>query len=253
MIRLIVFFILLSAQSFGQSFIFPAVISQADTGSGGGGGDTLIGPSITWAGKTTYFLGDSWVNGVLASTTANRWTTLFSAGKGTTESNSGVNSVTMSPDSCFAYSFYSKAYIPTYNSGTSAALFIAIGLNDIGRNVPYQSTTRFDSAYSSYLDYAINTRGWPDSLIFLITPGRVVNYNNYICPSCCVTVAATTTRHEAFNTVIQNLATTWSCNFVDIYTPMNTAALGGSYYGDNLHLNDLGMDWYADWLLAHIR
>lgn len=241
--RILIFILFLSLQSFGQSFVFPSVYIAPPV-------DTLIGPSITWAGKTTVFLGDSWTNGIAASSNANRYTSLFSAGKGTTESNNGVNSVTMSPDSCAGYTHYSLTYIPTYNSGTHCALFINLGLNDIGKNNNYQTVERFDSSYNAYLNNAINVKGWPPSRIYIFTPGYVLSYTAWV--GTCGITAANSTRHQAFNAVVQSLATSYGCNYVDIYAPMSTA-LNSSYYSVNIHLNDAGMDWLADWLLAHIR
>lgn len=212
--------------------------------------DTLIGPSITWSGKTTVFLGDSWTNGIAASDNAHRYTTLFAAGKGTTEVNNGVNGVTASPDSCAGYTYYSLSYIPTYNSGTHAALFINLGLNDIGKNVNYQSPERFDSAYNAIILNAVS-KGWPLNRIFIFTPGYVIDYTAWV--GACGISAASSSRALAFNAKIQALATSYGCNYVDIYTPMSTN-LNSSYYdAGKAHLNDSGMDWLADWLLAHIR
>lgn len=220
------------------------------TGSGGGS-DTLIGPTITWTGKTTVFLGDSWTVGIAASDNAHRYTNLFAAGKGTTQSNSGVSGTTMSPDSCAGYTYYALSWIPTYNSGTHCALFINLGLNDIGKNVNYQSADRFDSAYNAYLNNAINVKGWPDSLVYIFTPGYIIDYTAWV--GACGISAASSARALAFNAKIQALATSYGCNYVDIYTPMSTS-LNSSYYdAGKAHLNDSGMDWLSTWLLAHIR
>lgn len=240
--------ILILFSSCAKSQVYFGRISGS--GSGGGGG-SLIGPAITWTGKTTVFLGDSWTNGVAASVSANRYTSLFATGKGTTESNSGLNGVTISPDSCDGYSYYSLAYIPTYSSGTHCALFINLGLNDIGANNSYQTADRFDSAYNAYLNNAINVKSWPDSLVYIFTPGYVIDYTAW-GTSCGITTA-NSARAIAFNAKIEALATTYGCNYVDIYTPM-AAALNSSYFdAGKAHLNDTGMDWLADWLLAHIR
>lgn len=244
-------FLLISFSAKSQMY-FGRVVSSTPVDTGGGGGsDTLIGPAITWTGKTTVFLGDSWTNGIAASVTANRYTNLFATGKGTTQVNNGVNGVTMMPDSCAGYTFYSMSYIPTYSSGTHCALFINLGLNDIGKNNNYQTADRFDSAYNAYLNNAINVKGWPDSLVYVFTPGYCTEYTAWV--GACGISAASADRAMTFNAKIEALAATYGCNFVDIYTPMSTA-LNTSYYdAGKAHLNDTGMDWLADWLLAHIR
>lgn len=240
--RLLFFILLFSFQASGQMYF--GRIAPAPT-------DTLIGPSITWSGKTTYFLGDSWISGIDASIDANRLTTLFATGKGSTESNAGVSGVTMMPDTCNAYANYYDGNVPVYNSGTMAAVFIHLGLNDVGKNVNYMNTTRFDSAYSAFLDYAINTRGWPANRIYLISPGYVLAYTQWV--GTCGITTANSTRHQAFNAVVQSLATSYGCNYVDVYTPMSTALNSSYYNASQVHLNDSGHDWVADWLLSHIR
>jgi len=245
--RYILLILLLSFQANGQMY-FGRIASG---GSEEAPVDTLIGPSITWSGKTTVFLGDSWTVGIAASDNAHRYTTLFAAGKSTTESNSGVSGTTMSPDSCASYIYYALTWIPTYNSGTHCALFINLGLNDIGKNVNYQSSTRFDSAYNAYVNYAINTKGWPANRIYLFTPGWCPDYTAWT--GACGISAANSARAIAFNAKIQALASSYGCNYVDIYTPMSTA-LNTSYYDvGKAHLNDTGMAWLSTWLLAHIR
>lgn len=70
---------------------------------------------------------------------------------------------------------------------------------------------------------------------------------------CGVVSAATSSRALDFNDKVQSLATTYNCNYVDIYTPM-AASLNSSYYdASKVHLNDSGMAWLADWLETHIR
>jgi len=241
--RILLIILLISVQASGQMY-FGKIIESS-------GVDSLIGPAITWSGKTTYFIGDSWIFGIDASDNAHRFTSLFASSKGTTENNAGVTGVTMMPDTCNAYANYYEGNVPIYNSGTMAGLFIHLGLNDVGKNVNYMNTTRFDSAYNAFLNYAINTRGWPANRIYLISPGYVLTYTAWV--GACGITAANSTRHEAFNSVVQSLATSYGCNYVDIYTPMK-AALNSSYYNvSQVHLNDTGHAWVSDWLLAHIR
>jgi lysophospholipase L1-like esterase len=247
--RFIIIILLFSLPASGQMY-FGRIVTSGGGGGESSGSDTMIGPSLAWSGKTIMFCGDSWIAGVAASPTSNRWSTLFAAGKSGTESNNGSSGATMSPDSCAGYISYSLGLVPSYTS-SYRALFIALGLNDIGKNVNYQSADRFDSAYNAFLNTVINTKGWPDSLVYLVTPGRVLSYTSWT--GTCGITAANTTRHELFNSKIQALATTWGCNYVDVYTPMNAASLNSSYYGDDAHLNNAGHDWLADWLLAHIR
>lgn len=206
--------------------------------------------TIPFYGKTTVFCGNSITFGVAASPMAtNRWTTLFSAGKGTTEVNNGVSGMTMQSGGCG--SVFSNAYIPTYVAGTHAALIIALGINDIGNNIPALTPAGFKTAYQSALTNALGAKGWPANRIVLINTYRPVSYNAYV-GSCSVSVAADATRAGLYNTAISELATDNGVRLVDIYTPM--AALDATYFNaDQLHPNNAGHAWIANYLITNLN
>jgi lysophospholipase L1-like esterase len=202
--------------------------------------------TIPFFGRTTVFCGNSITLGVAASPMlTNRWTTLFSTAKGTTEVNNGVSGMTMQSGGCG--SVFSNGYIPTYNSGTHAALIICLGINDVGNNIPALTAVGFKTAYQSALTNATVTKGWPPARIVLITPYWAFTYNAYV-GSCSVSVAADLSRQTAYNTVVSEVATEYGTKFIDIYTPMK-AALDATYYNaDQLHPNNTGHAWIASYL-----
>lgn len=216
--------------------VFPAIVSYPQP------------DSIHWSGHTTVFIGDSWTLGIAATIPANRWTTLFAAAKNTTENNNGVSGQTMQTN-CSGSTFNSST-IPTYNSATHAALFIALGLNDVGLNNGVLDTTAFGTKYRSDLADAI-AKGWPPLKIFCITPGWCFSYNDWV-GSCsgAVTVAAPLQRQLDFNTSVIANAAAYGARSLDVYTPMK-AALNSSYYNSGgAHLIDNGMLFYKNLIVS---
>jgi len=221
--------------------VFPAVVSYYTP-------PPYVPP---WAGKTTYFYGDSWTLGIDASIPANRWTTLFSTGKGTTENNNGISGQSMQASSCgggFAYSA-----VATYNASTDAACIIAYGLNDIGQNIAGNTAAGIKTAYQNCLNFVINTRGWAARDIFVINPGWCPDYTAWLgnC-SGTVVVPADAARAIAFNTAIQEACADYGVTYVDVYTPMSLALNTTYYNAGKGHLIDNGMLYLANLLLSLI-
>lgn len=213
------------------------------------GGITTVAPppvdTIDFYGKTTVFCGNSITLGVAASPMAdNRWTTLFSTAKGTTQVNNGVSGMTMQSGGCG--SVFANAYIPTYVAGTHAALFIALGINDVGNNIPALTAAGFKTAYQAALTNATTTKGWPPNRIVLMTPYKANAYTAYV-GSCSVVTPADVTRQGQYNTAVQEVAIEYGTRLVDMYTAM--LGLDASYFNaDLLHPNNLGHAWIANYL-----
>lgn len=228
--------ILISVSAGAQSTVFPG-ISKPWT--------------VDWAGKTTYFFGDSFVYGVNASPrTTNRWTTLFSSAKGTTESNSGVSGQTMQTNGCGGSTF-NASVLPIYNSSTDAALFIALGLNDVGEYDGVHDTTGYGAAMRSALTTAISTKGWPYYRIFVIEPYWCYSYTGWLgfCGGA-VTVPAPLIRQTDYNASALANATAYRVNFVQVYNWMKGNLLVSDYDTDQLHLVNSGHSKLAAYIAS---
>lgn len=211
-------------------------------------GEISESSGIVFAGKTTVFIGNSITRGVDASPLAdNRWTTLFCDAKSSTQDNNGVDGMTMI-NAC-GFAIFDTASIPSYVEATHAALFISLGENDIGFNSGSGTSTdsAFKAAYTTAVQAAINTYGWPPELIILLTVYNPFSWNTYV-GGCGVSVAANDTRVGLFNTAITEVANENGCMLIDIYTEME--GLGSEYFAsDGLHPNNAGHTFIANYLI----
>jgi hypothetical protein len=144
------------------------------------------------AGKTVVFMGDAGVGGYDASSTTNRWTTIFSSFMKCSEINMmGGNgnghvvlqngfSLLSKADSlqCAEWipNSFDQATIPTKLS-TYGALFIAYGATDAAIYGGLLTATDFQNKLSSVVDYAVNSKGWDYSQIVIVTPIYYTNWN----------------------------------------------------------------------------
>lgn len=207
------------------------------------GGET----GIDFNGKTAVFFGNSITAGFIASGPTKWWTYLFCQGKNSTQDNHGVSSMTMQANPC-GFPIFDKTNIPTYVAGTHCAMFIALGINDVGVNLVSMTPALFKVAYTSAITYAINTKGWPPNRIILLNTYHPFSYNIYI-GLCTVTVAPDQTRAAAYNSKVQEVAVENGCFYVDINTAM--VGLSALYFNvDQLHPNDAGHAFIANYLLS---
>lgn len=210
-------------------------------------GSLLSLSSIDFAGKTIEFYGDSIVAGSAASPSSNRWTSLFCANKGATESNSGISGEVLQNGTVCGRTVFDQTTIATYNSLTHGALFISLGTNDIGLNNGTMTSAGYNSTLSSVVDYAHTTKGWPLSKIVLCSPPYMTTtgYNLYV-GSCSVAVAADAVRHRDYVAQVLSVAQTKHTCYVDFYTAMvNYATPSDLISGDGVHPNNIGHSFMA--------
>jgi len=204
--------------------------------------------------KTNVFVGDSYTFGVAASTTANRWTSLFNTAKGGTESNLGVNGTFMEQNSpCGGTALpYDITTIPDYNSlPAGSVLIISIGINDVGINTASFTPAGFKAAYQAAIDYWNGTKNFPITQMLISSIYHPIDWTVYTTIGCSVSVAATDTRWGLYNDVIDELvAENPGIHFVDGGAYMLANFNSSHYAMDGLHLNDLGMSDYANYLLS---
>jgi lysophospholipase L1-like esterase len=207
---------------------------------------------VPMSGLTNVYVGDSYVYGVGASPSSNRWTTLFSTLVGATENNLGANGRKMQNYFCDPQidTLYA-GIIPAYVDGTHGALIIALGLNDAGQN---NSMSNVDSYYYKYqyvISYAYQTKGWPKNRMILLTPYYASNYNSYL-GTCGVSVAADATRNLAFGQKVKDIGTANpGVHVIDVYGyEVDTGSPGTLLGADGLHFNNTGHAWLADKLYS---
>ena len=201
---------------------------------------------IDFANKTSVFVGNSVTAGSITSDPSLRWTSLFCSSKSGTEDNLGVSGMTMQANTC-PLPYFDPANIPVYNSGDHAALFIDLGTNDCGINIPAMTPAGFKTAYTTAVQFAINTRGWPANLIILINLYQPFSFDIYATGVCGTTVAADGIRAAAYNLAVQEVANENGCYHVDMYTAMT--GLSAAYFNaDELHPNDAGHAFIANYL-----
>lgn len=211
----------------------------------------VIPPSneIIWAGHTTVFFGDSITYGVQASSNSNRWTTLFSGFANTIEDNHGVNSMILQngvTPGCTPV--FDKTNIPQFDD-SYGALFISIGVNDVGINNGINTPEDFETTYLDVLHYAINTKGWLQKHIVLLTPYYVTSHNIYFYYNYCGTSSeADETRHQAYVNKVLGLTSTYpDIKIINIYQTMKDEPLIATYIvADGVHPNDGGHAFIAN-------
>lgn len=205
---------------------------------------------INFSGKTTVFIGNSITFGVYVSTPPLRWTSLFCAARGATEDNDGVSGMVMQNGGGCGLADFNPSTIPTYSSGTHAALIIALGINDCGYNNGTYTPAAFKTRYTTSITTAISTKGWPANRIILLSLYKPIDFTNYV-GGCSVSVAADFTRAADYNTKISEVASENGCWYVDVWTAMNGLS-SGFFMPDKLHPNDSGHQVIADFLIDYL-
>lgn len=235
-------------QDVGQAGNPAALISNREIPRAGfnlgfdGTGTLVVGGSIANQTPPTpgiaVFFGDSITVGVGASSTANRWTSIFSSIFGYTESNLGLTGTYLENQTpVTANNMVSRIpAIPTKTSGHTWLVF-AYGINDALLNAPNYTTANFTTDYNTVIAGAL-AKGWTAASIILIG-------TTWKDPATYQSVmgfpASNQARQISFNTAIQSVAAAAGCLFIPMYAPMQ--ARGGDLLitaSDNLHPNDGG-------------
>jgi lysophospholipase L1-like esterase len=220
---LFILLIAVSACSKGQVMVLGAIKSEIVT-------------SIDWT-KTIVFEGDSFTFGHNVDP-SERYSTLFVAAKGGTEDNNGLNGqgVQNGGSGCGSFVAWNQTGVPTYSSGTHAALILPFGVNDVMRDDGTYTVAAFKADYKTKVQYAKATRLWPGNKIIILSPFRIWNYN---IPSLCGGVNASPTRIAQYNTAAQEVAAEEGCYFFDVHSAMS-GFLISDYQSDQIHLNATG-------------
>ncbi len=199
------------------------------------------GPSV----KTAVFIGDSIAYGYGASIQANRWTTLLCVALNWSEQNAAVlGEALQNGESCSGHPVFDQSTIPTKTT-TNSALFIALGMNDVGINNGTMTPGSFQSTLSSVCDFAVNTKGWKYSQIVLVTPTFAKNYYYF---GSCGTVWDDA-RLQAYVNAVLAVATAKGCVSGNVYDVMSKSASPGSLLTDDgIHPNDSGYQLIAQYL-----
>jgi lysophospholipase L1-like esterase len=199
-------------------------------------------PSGPLTNKSVAFFGDSITVGFGASATTNRWTSIFSVVMHCNEENYGIlGEVLQNGENCSGHPIFDQTTIPT-KTNSYGALFIALGMNDVGINNGTMSPSTFQATLSNSVDYAVNTKGWKYGQIVIVTPAFA---NDYTYFGSCNT-AWDDSRLQAYVTAALLVATTKGCIAADVYTAMNKNA--NLLSTDGIHPNDSGYQVIANYL-----
>lgn len=205
----------------------------------------------TFYGTAAIFKGDSILNGLNASDDEHRWSTVWSALRGLTETNDGTNgqclqsTVPTNPTGPVNFKDSVAAIGATLYQNNQ--LVLAFGTNDVGLNFTNYTVAKFKSDYIDVLT-ALNAKGWYGKNIVIISPYYSSQAGRDTYTFWGVTVPADEQRLADHVQACEEVATQFGCQFVDTYTHMKNNG-GESLLGaDGLHLNNAGHALVANYI-----
>lgn len=192
------------------------VMSQDATLVYKNGPHTLLNSATQDTTKTLVGTGDSIIAGIYMTNAADRYINRLADGLGYKIDNQGVSGSTLNGQT--------GSQIPTYSSSIHSYLLINYGTNDINHGY---NDSQFRSDLTAFIGFA-TAKGWPTSKIKIISlPGYQIQdgyaSDNLLC-----------------NTAMSDIATSTSCEYIDLYTPMLLGKLGryDELSDDNIHPNE---------------
>lgn len=196
--------------------------------------------------KKVAFFGNSITLGVGASDNFHRWTNLYSTIVGCEQINYGISGQIMENGGCTTV--FDSSTIPNYD-GTYGALFISLGVNDILVNKTTMTPAGFYAKYIRVIDYAINSRGWPEKRIVLLTPSYLstAGYAS-IVGICSISTPADDTRAQAYEDKVIAVAKIKRTCLANIRQAMLAYGTPNDLLSDGVHPNDLGHAFIANYL-----
>lgn len=204
--------------------------------TGGGGSGSGLG-TITWTGKTNHFFGDSITAGVGASVSTNRWATVLSTAKGSTEHNYGISGQVMQSIDCGGRTQFQPSTIPIYDSVNDLFIYFNLGVNDQDLIASCGfSPSGYTTKYLSVID-AARAKGWPLNRIVVMTPF-------YVIPSNTTADAD----KEAYAAAARSVAATKHTVLVDIFEYMKNYPFTNVQIPDGTHDGDAGCALIAAFL-----
>lgn len=209
---------------------------------------TLKAGSVSaYSADTIYVFGDSYTQGVGATKNANIYVNQLGNLMGLPVKNLGASGTVLekrSPNDPFGSTpnmIDHQGAIPTFGS-KMAYLIIAYGFNDVLYNGANYTSANFSTDYTTILNTAITTRGWPASKVLLVTPFYPTqNIKNFYHASTG-TAQVTKARESAFNSAALSLASSFSTKVFDAYAAVSHRqdsllifAADGIHPGDEYH------------------
>jgi lysophospholipase L1-like esterase len=216
-------------------------------------GSTPNHSQIDFNGKRIVFIGDSITAGTVSE--QERYVNLYAADKNATFLNLGISGQVLQPDTgCGGAHFpiFDKTTIPEYQE-SDAALFIALGTNDIGVNNGQMNPDSFKQILLEVVLYATETRNWPINQIILLTPFKTTQAgkNLYVSLNVCgINTAADEARASSYASATRSVSIETGAKFVDIYDGMAVPNFETLISADGIHPNVLGNEFIASFLLG---
>jgi lysophospholipase L1-like esterase len=205
--------------------------------------------TVPFFGKNIVFIGNSIVQGFGVSA-SDKFTTVFTTAKGGVEVNMGISGQVLEIGGTCGNTFFDRNTIPFYSS-SYAAIFICLGVNDLGLNTPAFTSARYGLTLDSVVSFSINSRNWPHQRIVIVTPFWFTNYAIYDTYTGCGHVTSDATVHAAYVASATSVANSRGCTLADIYTAMNNSPSKGTFLqADGLHPNTTGHAFIASFIGA---
>lgn len=201
-------------------------------------------------GSITFF-GMSITAGGTTSGAGVKYTTQVANTLGLTEINQGLSGSSVenrTPANLpLAANYISRESTMTaYVAGTTQFLVIDCGPNDYYANSANYNPTNYLTDLTSFVNYAISTKGWPPSKILIIG-------NSYVSPAIYTGGTQTSATYQAFIAASQSVANSLGTLYVNMWDYFNKR--GGTLLlslADNLHPNNTGHTVYANAVLSVI-
>jgi lysophospholipase L1-like esterase len=218
----------------------------APTSGGTSGGNDVF--SLT--GKKLVFMGDS-------ITFSQGWTTPITTNYGGTQINLAANGQVLENmgvfHQCNGTTQLDPSLAPVYDS-TYGAIFIAIGVNDIGFNNGTTTPSNYETTYLSVIDYLHFTKQWPYSKIVVLTPYYMtMPAGASLYPpvtACGANPAADATRRDAFEQKVRDVSFSKNVKLVDVSNWFKAQPDPAALLTDGVHPNSTGYTQMSNYIIS---
>ncbi len=217
------------------------------------------GYGIIIGSGSAYHQGSSITTGVNSSPIlTSRWTYLLDRQLGYVEHNIAQNGRTVENRTPLNPAGYptinmvqDTASIPLYVAGVTKLLTFE-GTTDAGYVSTNYNTTNYIADYTTVLNFAITTRGWPAAKILMITPSRVTTAGYGTFAANYGTTAPTRARFVSFIAATKTVSTTFHTKYYNIDSLLRLTDSTVTIDPDGVHLTNAGEIVVANGLFSFL-